>query len=100
MLERNGLELTVFAVKRERIRKELVDNALFFRFVNFQLIGRHFITSSAINDIYFFCAETHSRAACIHGGIAAAADGDFFADSRCIALNNGSEEVNAAVYAL
>ncbi len=82
-----------------RIAEIVEDHALVLRGLDLKGIGRHFFLGAAINDADR-AAEADGGAGAVNGGIAAADDGDFAAQRRCLAQSVGFEEIHAQVAAV
>ena len=74
-------------------------HALGLRLGDLVRVGGHLISAAAVNDRYLVRAEAHSGARHVDGDIAAADNGDLFADLRRFAEVDLAQEVNAGEHA-
>ena len=98
-LDLDGLDLAVLAEDLGRSAQEAELHALFHGFRDFLRVSRHFGLTAAVDDVGVLRAETDSRAADVHGDVAAADDGALLADARLLAEVDLAQEVHAAVHA-
>ncbi len=78
------------------VGEELEGDAFFLSLFDLDVRCGHLVAGTAIDDVDVFGAQSDRGTAAVHGGVAAAADGDVLAEERLLAEAELLEEVDAA----
>ncbi len=96
-MQLDALKTAIFSCQGVRRDQKFKIDAFFFGLAYFDLFRRHIFFGPAIEDCNFFRSQPHSCTGCVHRGIAATDDCNFFAQPLGVSDTEVIKKIYAAI---